>query len=92
MSPRRLLLPLAALALSLGAARASGEEPYGSLSMDQVERDLGKPGFHVYDANVPELWQKYHLPGAVHVAGKDLARLLPPEKGARLVFYCTNPR
>jgi rhodanese-related sulfurtransferase len=88
---RARLLPLLALALGL-AAPSAAREPYGTMSMDEVERGLGQPGFAVFDANVPELWEKNHLPGATHIVGKDLAQLLPADKGTRLVFYCTSPK
>ena len=88
-----LRLPtLLALALALPAGRAAAGEPYRTLTMDEVEKSLGQPGVAIFDANVPELWEQNHLPGAVHIVGKSLAGLLPADKTARLVFYCTNPK
>lgn len=85
---RRLL----ALALVAAAALPAAAGDVKLMHMDEVERRLGQPGFAVFDANVPELWEKNHLPGAVHVTGRRLDGLLPPDKQATLVFYCTNPK
>jgi rhodanese-related sulfurtransferase len=90
MKRRLALLALVALGLFAGAASAR-EEGFQLMPMDQVEKSLG-PGLHVFDVNTPELWAKHRLPGAVHVTGKDLGPLLPPDHGARLVFYCSNQK
>jgi rhodanese-related sulfurtransferase len=82
-------LALAALALP-GAARAG--EPFQLLSAAQVEKMLRAPDVRVYDVNIDELWVKHHLPGAIHVGNRDLATLLPADKGTRLVFYCSGPK
>jgi rhodanese-related sulfurtransferase len=87
MTTRALAAVLAGLALAAPAA-----EPYGSLSVDEVEKLLGARGVAIYDANAPDLWSKHHLPGAVHIIGKDLRSLLPADRQTRLVFYCTNPK
>jgi rhodanese-related sulfurtransferase len=88
----RRLLPLLALALAVPLGCAHAGEPYGTMSADEVEAVLGKPGVAILDANVDELWEKYHLPGAIHVGGRDLAALLPADRGTRLVFYCSGPK
>jgi len=82
------LLALAAIALA-PPARAD-ELPM--LTPDQVESLLGKPGVKVFDANVPELWEKHHLPGATFIGERKLATLLPADKETQLVFYCSGPR
>jgi len=89
---RHLLLAPLALALLPGLAPAASDEPYGSLTPDQVEKLLGTPGVVILDANVPEIWAKNRVPGAIHIADKHLASVLPSDKGTRLVFYCTNPK
>ncbi len=91
-TPRLIGLVALAAAVGAGRAAAAGGEPYGTLGLDEVEKMLGAPGVAILDANTDELWAKHHLPGAVHVTGKELARLLPADRGTRLVFYCTNPR
>ena len=77
------------LASPLAASAADGFE---MISPDQVEKMLGAPDLNVFDVNVDELWQKHHLPGAVHVGERDLATLLPRDKATRLVFYCSGPK
>ena len=92
---RRTLLPLlaAALAAAAGVACASpGKEPFGLMPMDEVERLLARKEIAVFDANVPEIWERSHLPGAVSVVGRDLAQVLPADRNAKVVFYCTGPK
>lgn len=63
----------------------------GQLSLDEVERRLGEPGFHVLDANWRALWRRGHLPGARHVEYDAFTSDdLPADRGATLVFYCHN--
>ena len=87
MTPR-----LALLALLAAPCWPVSAEEFTLMPMDEVEKRLGQPGFAVFDANVPEIWEKHHLPGAVHVVGRELATLLPADKSTHLVFYCTNPK
>jgi rhodanese-related sulfurtransferase len=89
---RRSLLPLLSLAALLGSSAARADEEFRLMPMAEVEQRLGSKGFAVFDANVPEIWQQHHVPGAVHIVGKDLAKLLPADRSAQLVFYCTNPK
>jgi len=90
MNRRLALLTLAALGLFAGSASAK-EEEFQLMPMDQVEKSLGA-GLFVFDVNVPELWVKHRVPGAVHVTGKELAPLLPADRQTRMVFYCTNKK
>jgi len=91
--PRRPLLAFLAAALALSPlAAAAKEEGFALMPMAEVERHMAAKAIAVYDANVPEIWEKHHLPGAVHIVGKELARLLPADRAARVVFYCTNPK
>ena len=83
---------LASMALLAAAALPALAEDVKLIPMDEVEKRLGQPGFAVFDANVPEVWQKNHLPGAVHITGKKLETLLPADRTTQLVFYCTNPK
>ena len=79
-------------ALALACAAHSAKEPFQPVSLDAVQEMLGAKDVVVVDANVPEIFSAHHLPGARHVGSRPLAALLPPEKDARLVFYCTGPR
>ncbi len=83
---------LASLALLAAVALPAAADDFKLMPMDEVEKRLGQPGFAVFDANVPKIWLKHRLPGAVHVTGKKLERLLPADKTAQLLFYCTDPK
>jgi Rhodanese-like domain len=86
-----LAAALAAVLLLAPAARAG--EPLRLISVDDVERQLGTPGFHVYDANGLPIFAKGHVPGAVHVSYRTLSEKdLPADRDARLVFYCKDRR
>lgn len=85
-------LPLLAAGMALAGCRAAGGEGYGTMTLDEVEKVLGRPDVAILDANVPELWERNHLPGAVHIVGRSLAKLLPADRGTRLVFYCSGPK
>lgn len=87
-----MMARLASLALLAAVALPAPAEDYRLMPMDEVEKRLGQPGFAVFDANTPEMWEKHRLPGAVHVTGRKLAPLLPADKTTQLVFYCTNPK
>jgi len=68
-----------------------GADFFQTISLDEVARLMKRPGVVLLDVNVPEIWEKSHLPGAVHVDNADIARFLPADKSATLVFYCAGP-
>ncbi len=76
----------------LANSAACADAAVRTLSVKEVEGMLGQPGVEVYDADVEELWRKHHLPGAVFIGDHALSGLLPGDKSARLVFYCSGPR
>jgi rhodanese-related sulfurtransferase len=84
------LLLLAALCALATSARAG--EPFQTATMDQVQEWIAGRAAIVYDVNTDEVYEKNHLPGARFIAGKKWVQTLPADKGARLVFYCSNPR
>jgi len=92
------VLAVAALLLAfVPRARAAGKEenpepePFGRLTVDQVERRLGQPEIHIYDGNPPDVYAQNHLPGAVHLYSKDIKEgSLPEDKNATLIFYCMS--
>ena len=93
--PRLVLLLGAALAALLAVpapvSAGEGREPYSEISVAEVARLLGQPGFKVYDANSPRTYARRHLPGAVNVDYEDLTvGELPADKATRVVFYCAN--
>jgi rhodanese-related sulfurtransferase len=87
--------PMATAALSDSnpqhAAPAHAGEPYTVIPMSKVESLLGTAGIYVFDVNMDELWTKHHLPSAIHVDNPDLARFLPVDRTAALIFYCARP-
>ena len=87
----RIAVGLAAALAALAARAGDAKEPFAMLTVDQVERMLGQPNVVVVDANGQDVYRKNHLPGAVWMTG-PLAKLLPPDKGRTLVFYCASPR
>ncbi|HYA64879.1 MAG TPA: rhodanese-like domain-containing protein [Candidatus Sulfotelmatobacter sp.] len=74
------------------AAAARADHGFAHVSIDEVERFLGRPGVYIFDVNVPEIWAEHHLPGAIHVKDAKLRRYLPADKHAILIFYCAEPR
>ena len=88
MFPKLSLL----LALTALSFPSSASEPFQLATMDQVEKWISAQDAIVYDVNDDEVYQKNHLPGARFLSGKTWTKTLPEAKGARLVFYCSNPR
>ena len=80
------------LALASLAATAWAAEPFQTATMEQVEKWISAKDAIVYDVNDDEVYVKNHLPGARFLSGKAWTKTLPEAKGARLVFYCSNPR
>jgi rhodanese-related sulfurtransferase len=80
------------LALASLPATAWAAEPLQAATMDQVEKWIAAKDAIVYDVNDDDVYQKNHLPGARFLSGKAWTKTLPEAKGARLVFYCSNPR
>lgn len=67
------------------------DDYYQPIPMEEVARLMKSPGVAVLDVNVQEVWEKHHIPGAVHVTSPDLARYLPTDRQAVLIFYCAGP-
>lgn len=66
-------------------------EPFGHLTVDQVERRLGQSNVHVYDGNSDETYHEAHVPGAQRLFSKTMKPSdLPADKSDTLVFYCHN--
>jgi hypothetical protein len=93
MTRRILAGAVAAAAVALlapAAARAEGD-PFQAASVDEVSKMIGAPDVKVFDANPRDVYEQHRVPGAVFVE-KPLAKLLPKDRGTRLVFYCRNPK
>jgi len=91
-----VLAPCLGLAIETRVHAASKEkipesDPFGRLTVDQVERRLGRPNVYVFDGNTSETYAENHLPDAVRINHKDItASVLPQDKDATLIFYCMN--
>lgn len=70
-------------------ARLMGLDTISPLELDRLREDGGAV---VFDVNSAESWAQARVPGAVNLdpAAYD-AGDLPADKGALLVFYCSNP-
>ena len=104
ISRRSAIAATAALAALPAAVLAAGKrsekknedampesEPFGHLTVDQVERRLGKPGVLIVDGNGDETYHEAHVPGAKRLYSKTMtAADLPSDKDSTLIFYCHN--
>jgi rhodanese-related sulfurtransferase len=62
-----------------------------TLTLAQVEAQVGQPGVYLFDANPKDFYEHGHLPGARWVKFDAPARdVLPADRGATLIFYCAN--
>jgi hypothetical protein len=87
-----LLLATAGALVAVATLAAERKDaPYQQLSVDEVERMLGKPDVLVVDANPEDVYRKNHVPGARWWRSKPLAQLLPAQKDRPVVFYCASP-
>jgi hypothetical protein len=69
-----------------------GIDDIPDLTVDEVARRIGTPGFYVYDNNSRGRWKRSHVPTAVWLDPYEIAESeLPPDKDATLVFYCAGP-
>ena len=85
----KYLLLMVGLLLLPGVLLA--EDYFQPIPMAEVARIKDKAGVSVLDVNLQEVWEKHHLSGAVHIDGPELAKFLPADKKALLIFYCAGP-
>jgi rhodanese-related sulfurtransferase len=63
-----------------------------TISIEDVERQLGQSGVFIFDANPERVWAHGHVPGAKNVDPADYTPAdLPADKNATLIFYCSDP-
>jgi hypothetical protein len=95
----RALCAAAALSLGLlaqgaradGASHAQKKEPFGELSVDQVEKLIASKEASIFDNNDEDRYAQGHVPGAKWVKFNDVqAKDLPRDLERKLVFYCSN--
>jgi rhodanese-related sulfurtransferase len=88
-----LLLPVPRSAFAGEASAANATPaPLKKLSISEVSALIGgQEKLHLFDSNPVERYNAGHLPGAVWLR-YDAVEVgnLPPDKEARLVFYCAN--
>ena len=62
------------------------------LTVAEVAARLGQPDFFVFDNNGFGRWKRGHVPGAKHANAYSFPpSVLPTDKAATLVFYCSGP-
>lgn len=98
MRPASLaILGLASLAgAGAGAcahSNAAGAEPFGTLTVEQVDALVASGQASVFDNNNRDRYVQSHVPTAKWVAFDEVkAEALPPDRSRKLVFYCANPQ
>ncbi|MGK5112581.1 MULTISPECIES: rhodanese-like domain-containing protein [unclassified Geodermatophilus] len=55
--------------------------------------ESGDPGFVLLDSRSREAWEQGHVPGAVHLPGREIAARAPAEldRSVPVVTYCWGP-
>jgi len=77
--------------LLLLPALAGADDYFQVIPVAEVAGIMYKPGVAILDVNVPEIWAKNHIPGAVHIDSEDIGKFLPADKTSTLIFYCASP-
>ncbi len=75
----------------LSPAVLFADDYYKPVPMEEVVRIMKAPDVVLLDVNVQEVWEKHHIPGAVHVTSPDIAKYLPQDRKSLLIFYCAGP-
>lgn len=74
------------------ATSSAQEQQLASVTIDELAGMLERHDqVAIYDNNGPDRYAQGHIPTARHVGHDEVtAAILPPDHGARLVFYCAN--
>ena len=85
------LLCLLAITAVCGIRAYAGEFP--DVTIPEVKKAIAEGKATVIDVNGSQSYQKGHVPGAKDYAAisKDLAKVLPSDKGALVIAYCGGP-
>lgn len=86
-----ILILAAFVAPALCSTPVEGEQ-YSFVTLREARDLLGKPGVYFVDVNEPEVYERYHIPGATPVTSEDLGLFLPSDKQSMIVFYCAERR
>lgn len=63
-----------------------------TVSPGELNQMIQKRQVTAIDVNSPQSWTEAHVPGALNLDPVGFTDGdLPPDKGASLVFYCSNP-
>ena len=79
--------------LSIQPDTAAGQPVAKELAPPQLAGMIGSPSVFVYDCNEVETYSEAHVPGAVLLVFDQVTLdKLPPDRNAKLVFYCYSPQ
>ena len=95
LSALLLLTPAAGLIAAEGcAACPAGEAAVADLTAADLKSAIAAKTAVLLDANGSESFAKGHIPGAIDFTAneKDLAKVLPADKGALIIAYCGGPK
>ena len=83
---------LALITLTVCAISAQAGE-FPDISVAEVKAAIESKKATLIDVNGTESWQKGHVPSAVDFVSnkKELAKVLPTDKGALVIAYCGGP-
>jgi len=62
-----------------------------SIAPRELHAGLGQGGLTVVDVNARHSWLQARVPGAINLPPEFDAAMLPADRAAPLVFYCSNP-
>ncbi|MCB1231986.1 MAG: rhodanese-like domain-containing protein [Verrucomicrobiae bacterium] len=87
---KKILTTLACAAVALASSAIAGEYP--DISISELKDAIKKGEVTVIDVNGSQSYAEGHIPTAIDFrATKDLASVLPKDKGALVVAYCGGP-
>lgn len=87
-----IILIVAALAAPVLCSTPVEGEKYSLVTLREARDLRGEAGVFFVDVNEPEVYARYHIPGATPVTSEDLRRFLPKDKQSTIVFYCAERR
>jgi rhodanese-related sulfurtransferase len=80
----------ALICLSLAAIASAASPQITDISQSELKDAIANRSATLLDVNGSDSFQKGHIPGAIDYLAhkKDIARLLPADKGALIIAYC----
>ncbi len=87
-----LILVVAACAAPVLCSTPVEGQKYLLVSLREARDLRSKPGVYFVDVNEPEVYERYHIPGAIPVTNEHLRRFLPKDMQSTIVFYCAERR